>query len=142
MLHLPQRFCRPQQNRSYKNAANFSSGKEPEFYSDRTEFVVIFPNLNFGTRLAEELNEESAEKSAESAEKSADSQEPLTKRQIEILGKMEVGREYSADEIADMIGLKAPRARQLLVQLTDMDKIRMTAVTKNRRYIKVISKKS
>ena len=117
---------------------------------------MIFPNLNFGTRLAEELNEESAEKSAESAEKSADSaeksadsaeksadsQEPLTKRQIEILGKMEVGREYSADEIADMIGLKAPRARQLLVQLTDMDKIRMTAVTKNRRYIKVISKKS
>ncbi len=122
----------------YESAANFSSGKEPEFYSDRTEFVVIFPNLNFGTRLAEELNE----KSAESAEKSADSQEPLTKRQIEILGKMEVGREYSADEIADMIGLKAPRARQLLVQLTDMDKIRMTAVTKNRRYIKVISKKS
>ena len=113
---------------------------------------MIFPNLNFGTRLAEELNEksaesaeksaESAEKSAESAEKSADSQEPLTKRQIEILEKMEVGREYSADEIADMIGLKAPRARQLLVQLTDMDKIRMTAVTKNRRYIKVISKKS
>ena len=123
---------------------------------------MIFPNLNFGTRLAEELNEksaesaeksaesaesaeksaESAEKSAESAEKSAESQEPLTKRQIEILEKMEVGREYSADEIADMIGLKAPRARQLLVQLTDMDKIRMTAVTKNRRYIKVISKKS
>ena len=119
----------------YENAANFIPGKEPEFYSDHTEFIVTFPNLNYGTQLIEG----SAEKSAESAEKSADSQESLTKRQIEILEKMETGREYSAEEVADMIGLKAPRTRQLLVQLVDMDKVRMTAVTKNRRYIKIVS---
>ena len=158
----------------YENAANFTSGEEPEFYSDRTEFIVTFPNLNYGKQLVEESDDTSAEKladkssdsavsadesaesaeksaesansadkSAESAEKSAESAEPaelpkpLTKRQVEIVSKMEVGREYSAGEIADMIGLKIPRTRQLLVQLANMERIRMTATTKNRRYVKV-----
>lgn len=33
---------------SYENAANYSEDKTPVFYSDRTQFKVIFPNLNFG----------------------------------------------------------------------------------------------
>ena len=33
---------------SYLDAPNFTQGKEPEFYSDRSQFVVSFPNMNYG----------------------------------------------------------------------------------------------
>ena len=33
---------------SYLEAPNFTPGKEPEFYSDRSQFIVTFPNMNYG----------------------------------------------------------------------------------------------
>ena len=30
------------------SSPNFTPDKEPQFYSDRTQFVVTFPNLNYG----------------------------------------------------------------------------------------------
>ena len=32
---------------AYENAANFRAGMEPAFYSDRTQFTVTLPNLNY-----------------------------------------------------------------------------------------------
>lgn len=49
---------------------------------------------------------------------------------------MENGREYSANEVAELIGLRGSRTRQLLKQLVDFKKVNVTADTKNRRYIK------
>ena len=83
---------------------------------------------------------ESAEKSAESAEKSAESANimlKLTNRQKQILSVMEVGKAYSVEEIAILIGLKGPRTRQLVNQLVDIGKLEITAVTKGRRYIRL-----
>ena len=34
---------------AYENAANFRAGMEPAFYSDRTQFTVTLPNLNYHT---------------------------------------------------------------------------------------------
>ncbi len=93
----------------YENAVNYTPDKIPEFYSDRTMFLVTLPNLNYPYP-----------RSAESAEKSADSAESavsLSDRQQDILNQMETGREYSTEEIAEKIGLKGPRTRQLLKQL-------------------------
>lgn len=44
--------------------------------------------------------------------------------------------EYSTEQVAEKIGLKEPRTRQLLNELVDMEILTCTAVTKNRRYIK------
>ncbi len=33
---------------SYLEAPNYTPGKDPEFYSDRTQFIVTFPNMNYG----------------------------------------------------------------------------------------------
>ena len=33
---------------SYLDAPNFTQGKEPKFYSDRSQFVVTLPNMNYG----------------------------------------------------------------------------------------------
>ena len=76
---------------------------------------------------------ESAEKSAESANIML----KLTNRQKQILSVMEVGKAYSVEEIAILIGLKGPRTRQLVNQLVDIGKLEITAVTKGRRYIRL-----
>ncbi len=68
--------------------------------------------------------------------KSAESAEKLSSRHQQILSLMEVGREYSSDEIAKIIGLKGSRTRQLLKDLVDNALITATPGTKNRRYIK------
>lgn len=64
------------------------------------------------------------------------SAENLSRRHQQILSLMEVGREYSSDEIATIIGLKGSRTRQLLKDLVDNALITATPGTKNRRYIK------
>lgn len=80
---------------------------------------------------------ESAEKSADSAEKSADPiLKDLSERQKQILDCMENEMPYSTREIAEKIGLKGPRTRQLLNELVAMGILSCTAATKNRRYVK------
>lgn len=45
--------------------------------------------------------------------------------------------EYKTEEIAEKIGLKGPRTRQLLNELVAMGRLTCTAVTKNRRYMRI-----
>lgn len=79
-----------------------------------------------------------AEKSAESAEKSAETQEELlSERQKQILACMELEVLYRTEEIAEKMGLKGPRTRQLLNELVAMGRLTCTAATKNRRYIRI-----
>ena len=75
-------------------------------------------------------------KMVESAEKSADSSKNLEKRFEQILSHMQEDVEYSCDEIAEAIGLKSPRIRQILNELVSMNKIITSGATKGRRYIK------
>ena len=85
--------------------------------------------------------EKSAEKSAESAEKPADSKKmkaiDLSERQKQILAYMDAGVEYSTEQVAEKIGLKGPRTRQLLNELVNMELLACIGTTKRRRYIKV-----
>ena len=67
-------------------------------------------NLNQVTLTLKMIN--SIEKSSESAEKSSDKKEQLSNRQKQILNVMDVEKEYSAEEIAALIGLKGSRTRQ------------------------------
>lgn len=87
-----------------------------------------------------DTNPESAKKSAESAEKIAKSSNldglNLSDRQKQILHSMDEDIEYSTEQVAEKIGLKGPRTRQLLNELVDMELLTCTAATKNRRYIK------
>ena len=82
-------------------------------------------------------SEKSAEKSAESADKTAESEENLSDRHKQILSLMDINVEYSSEEIADIIGLKGSRTRQLLKELAEKGKISFTAATKKRKYKKI-----
>ena len=92
---------------------------EEQYNPDRTILTLAFKKI-----------------SAESAEKSAESAENLSSRHQQILSLMKSDNEYSSDEIAEMIGLKGSRTRQLLKELIDRNLIIATTETKNRRYIK------
>ena len=77
---------------------------------------------------------ESANKSADSDAKSADSMNELTKLQKQILTIMEDGEEHTTETIAEAIGLKGPRTRQILNELVELGKIESLGTTKDRRY--------
>ena len=93
-------------------------------------------------KMERESDDKSAEKSAESAEKSADlknrEEMVLSKRHQQILAIMETGIEYSTEQVAEKIGLKGPRTRQLLNELVNKELLACIGTTKRRRYIKPV----
>lgn len=95
------------------------------------------PNINLMLIFKEIAIEEVSRKVSESAEKSAENNaDGLSKRQKQILEYMEKEVLYSTKEIANAIGLKGPRTRQLLNELVEIGVVDCTAATKNRRYVK------
>ena len=108
----------------------------------RMDKPELIEDTNFDQEpLAIKMEKKSAEKSAESAEKSADSKKmkaiDLSERQKQILAYMDAGVEYSTEQVAEKIGLKGPRTRQLLNELVNMELLACIGTTKRRRYIKV-----
>lgn len=41
----------------YSNSPNYIQGKEPVFYSDSTQFIIILPNLNYENEIVSRLIE-------------------------------------------------------------------------------------
>ena len=78
----------------------------------------------------------------ESDEKSADLKNregmALSERHQQILAIMEAGIEYSTEQVAEKIGLKGPRTRQLLNELVNKELLACIGTTKRRRYIKPV----
>ncbi len=106
----------------------------PELDED-TVMNQVTLTLLLSTGQSEDLSAESAEKSAESMH--LELLNSLSARQREIFEFMEKGKPYSSQEIADVLGVKLPRTRQLLNELISLGLIQATAATKNRRYIKI-----
>ena len=67
---------------------------------------------------------------------SADSADSLNYRHLQILSVMENNKEYASNEIAELIGLKGSRTRQLLKELVDSNIIISVGNTNGKRYIK------
>lgn len=72
-----------------------------------------------------------------SAIKIGDKKSAITEERLrQIMESMEVGIEYRADEISEIVGLKASRMRQLLNMLVEEDKVEVSGKNRNRRYRK------
>lgn len=110
---------------------------KPELIEDTN-----FDQVTLMMKMEKESDDESAEKSAESAEKSADLKNRegmmLSERHQQILAIMEAGVEYSTEQVAEKIGLKGPRTRQLLNELVNKELLACIGTTKRRRYIKPV----
>ena len=86
-------------------------------------------------KMEKESDDKSTEKSAES--KIMEKMD-LSERDQQILTIMEAGVEYSTEQVAEKIGLKGPRTRQLLNELVNKELLACIGTTKRRRYIKSV----
>ena len=77
----------------------------------------------------------SADQPADPADQPAD---PINMKaqHKQILSILEIGKPYSSNEIASMIGLKGSRTRELLKEMVELGYIESTSATNGRRYIK------
>ena len=60
----------------------------------------------------------------------------LSERQKQILAYMDAGVEYSTEQVAEKIGLKGPRTRQLLNELVNMELLACIGTTKREVILK------
>lgn len=80
------------------------------------------PNLNYEQLLEDETP----------SDKVAD----ISERQKQIPSLMEIGTEYSSNDIVDRIGLKGAMTRKFLNDFVDKGLLNKTAQTNRRRYLK------
>lgn len=78
-------------------------------------------------KMEKESDEELAEKSADSINMN---RSDLSARHKQILTNMGIGVEYSMEQIAEKIGLKGPRTRQLLNELVNKELLACVGTTK------------
>lgn len=111
---------------SYEVSANFETGKEPVFYSDRSQFLVTLCNLNY-------RDGDMAKDSSENASSTSE----INLRQDQILQTMLSAHKYSLGEVADKVGLKETMAKILLDDLVEKGYLRFVAGVNRGRYLRV-----
>ena len=99
---------------------------QPELIED-----IALNQVTLYLKMIPEHEEQSAKKISRNA------RVMLSERQKQILACMELEVLYRTEEIAEKIGLKGPRTRQLLNELVVMGRLTCTAATKNRRYMRI-----
>lgn len=111
---------------SYEVSANFETGKEPVFYSDRSQFLVTLCNLNYRDG---DMVKDSSENASSASE--------INLRQGQILQTMLSAHKYSLGEVADKVGLKETMAKILLDDLVEKGYLRFVAGVNRGRYLRV-----
>lgn len=111
---------------SYEVSANFETGKEPVFYSDRSQFLVTLCNLNYRDG---DMVKDSSENASSASE--------INLRQDQILQTMLSAHKYSLGEVADKVGLKETMAKILLDDLVEKGYLRFVAGVSKGRYLRV-----
>ena len=111
---------------SYEVSANFETGKEPVFYSDRSQFLVTLCNLNYRDGGMVKDSSENASSASE-----------INLRQDQILQTMLSAHKYSLGEVADKVGLKETMAKILLDDLVEKGYLRFVAGVNRGRYLRV-----
>lgn len=111
---------------SYEVSANFETGKEPVFYSDRSQFLVTLCNLNYRDG---DMAKDSSENTSSASE--------INLRQDQILQTMLSAHKYSLGEVADKVGLKETMAKILLDDLVEKGYLRFVAGVSKGRYLRV-----
>ena len=103
--------------------------KEPEireqFGPDKPDRTIVILPLESGNESGKKMPDKVPEKNTE-----------LKLRHQQVLDSMESGRKYSAAEVAELIGLKERRTRDILKEIEQIGEITTTGSTKGKRYIK------
>ncbi len=132
----------------YEHALAFNKGKEPKFYSNRSTFIAMLPNLNYKNDRLEELvgpgftcerlRQVSAIR-APCALEGAGAREAANAGASEtaLLEAMELGVAISADDLAGRLGLGQARTLEILERLVERRQVIATVAARGLVYVKV-----
>jgi ATP-dependent DNA helicase RecG len=119
--------------------SKYYSGKEPEFIEGDVFRIIVPLDEKYSADAQIGKNKKSAIKNSDkkSAIKISDKKSTITEERLQIILKcMQKNIEYNTEEIADMVGLKTARTRELLKMLVNDDKIEAVGANRNRKYLK------
>ena len=118
----------------YEFQINYSEGKRPTFRSDRYQFTVVMPNLNYEVSQDFEENETMSELMSESMSESMSELE-RTRMQI-ILHYLDTNKEINSSIAAKLLKVEIKTASRLLLKAEKLDILNSYGKTKNKVYFR------
>ena len=118
----------------YEFQINYNEGKRPSFRSDRYQFTVVMPNLNYDVPQDFEGNETMSESMSESMSKSMSELE-RTRMQI-ILHYLDTNKEINSSIAAKLLEVEIKTASRLLLKAEKLDILKSSGKTKNKVYFR------
>lgn len=118
----------------YEFQINYSESKRPSFRSDRYQFTVVMPNLNYDVPQNFERNETMSEIMSESMSESMSELE-RTRMQI-ILHYLDTNKEINSSIAAKLLEVEIKTASRLLSKAAKLDILKSYGKTKNKVYFR------
>ena len=118
----------------YEFQINYDGSKRPSFRSDRYQFTVVMPNLNYDVPQDFEGNETMSESMSESMSKSMSELE-RTRMQI-ILHYLDTNKEINSSIAAKLLKVEIKTASRLLLKAEKLDILKSYGKTKNKVYFR------
>lgn len=106
---------------AYENAANYQPGLEPTFQSNRVEFTVKLPNLNFKASSNEALNEAI--------------NEALTDNQKMLLDMLRNDPTITQKEIIERVSLSRSTVQRMIKELSELGRLEIIGSKKTGSWI-------
>ena len=118
----------------YEFQINYDESKRPSFRSDRYQFTVVMPNLNYDVSHDFEENETMSESMFESMSESMSKLE-RTRMQI-ILHYLDTNKEINSSIAAKLLKVEIKTASRLLLKAEKLDILNSYGKTKNKVYFR------
>ena len=118
----------------YEFQINYNESKRPSFLSDRYQFTVVMPNLNYDVPQDFEGNETMSESMSESMSELMSELE-RTRMQI-ILHYLDTNKEISSSIAAKLLKVEIKTASRLLLKAEKLDILKSYGKTKNKVYFR------
>ena len=118
----------------YEFQINYDESKRPLFRSDRYQFTVVMPNLNYDVLQDFEENETMSESMSELMSESMSELE-RTRMQI-ILHYLDTNKEINSSIAAELLEVEIKTASRLLLKAEKFDVLKSTGRTKNKVYFR------
>ena len=110
----------------YEFQINYNESKRPSFRSDRYQFTVVMPNLNYDVPQGFERNETMSESMSELER---------TRMRI-ILRYLDTNKEINSSVTAELLEVEMKTASRLLLKAEKLDILKSAGKTKNKVYFR------
>lgn len=118
----------------YEFQINYNEGKRPSFRSDRYQFTVVMPNLNYDVPQGFERKKTMSESMSKLMSESMSELE-RTRMQI-ILRYLDTNKEINSSIAAELLEVEIKTASRLLLKAEKFDIIKSAGKTKNKVYFR------